>query len=125
MSAADRVLLDTNVPVYSYDRSEPIKGPQAVALLGQLFAAGRPVVSVQVLSEFYWTTTRKLTVPLSPQEAAGAVKRLTALARVVPVDWDTLDKALQSVAAHGLSLWDAQIHAAAHLTGATIVLSED
>lgn len=125
MSAADKVFVDTNVLVYAHDRAEPVKGPQAQALLLQLLAAGRPLLSVQVLNEFYWTTTRKIAVPLSHAESAGEVARLERLAQVVPLTWPALDKALQTVAAHGLPLWDALIFATASLSGATHVLSED
>jgi predicted nucleic acid-binding protein len=80
---------------------------------------------VQVLSEFFWTVTRKLSVPLIHDEATAEVRRLVALASVVPVTQDLLDKALDMIASHGLTLWDAQIVAAARLTGAKVVLSED
>lgn len=58
MSGADAVFLDANVLVYARDRNEPIKGPRAQALLTTLFQAAQPLVSVQVLSEFFWAVTR-------------------------------------------------------------------
>lgn len=60
MSAVAAVFLDTNLLVYARDRSEPSKGPFAEKLLEDVFLAGRPLLSVQVLSEFFWTVTRKL-----------------------------------------------------------------
>lgn len=125
MSAAEALFLDTNVLVYAHDRNEPVKGPQAKALLIQLLAAGRPLVSVQVLSEFYWAVTRKLRPPLTHDEAVAEINRFNMLASVVPMTWDLLAKALQKCASHGLPLWDAQVLAAASLNGAACVLSED
>jgi predicted nucleic acid-binding protein len=126
MSAAVASLfLDTNVLVYAHDRNEPVKGPQARVLLTDLVAAGEPLVSIQVLSEFFWTVTRKLKPPLPPEDAADEVRRLNRLARVLPITWQIVDKALGAVATHGLPLWDAQIWAAAALNGASHVLSED
>jgi predicted nucleic acid-binding protein len=125
MSGADTVFLDTNVLVYARDRNEPVKGPQAQALLTTLFQAGLPLVSVQVLSEFFWAVTRKLKAPLSLDEATAEAKRLMILATVVPVTPALFERALEIVASRQLSLWDAQIVAAASSRGATHLLSED
>jgi predicted nucleic acid-binding protein len=125
MSAASAVFLDTNVLVYARDRSELVKGPHAQNLLSNLFAAGQPILSAQVLCEFFWTTTRKLPLPLTETEATAEVHRLIALTRVLPISVDLVEKALELVAAHGLPLWDAQILAAAVLSRASTVLSED
>jgi predicted nucleic acid-binding protein len=125
MSAVEKVFLDTNIPVYAHDRMEATKGPQALALLTRLLGAGRPLLSVQVLSEFYWTVTRKIPVPLTHDEAVAEINRFNILATVVPLTWNTLERALLATATHGMALWDAQIFAAAVLHGATFVLSED
>jgi predicted nucleic acid-binding protein len=85
MSGADTVFLDANVLVYARDRNEPVKGPRAQALLTTLFQAGQPLVSVQVLSEFFWAVTRKLKAPLSHDEAIAEARRLMILTTVVPL----------------------------------------
>jgi predicted nucleic acid-binding protein len=123
MSAAENLSLDTNVLVYAHDTNEPVKGPKARTLLSQILAAGRPLLSVQVLSEFFWTLTRK--IGLGRDEVADEVKRLQVAARVTPVTWEILEKALRLSEVHNLPLWDAQILAAAILNGATFLLSED
>ena len=125
MSAAEQVFLDTNVLVYAHDRGEPVKGSLAVALLGRLFLAGTPAVSIQVFSEFYQTVTRKLSAPLSHQEAADELRRFRQLTRVVSLDWAVLERAVGTIQIHSLSLWDAQIHAAAKEAGSLFILSED
>src|SRR5947207_1878354 len=71
MSAAEKVFLDTNVPVYAHDRNEATKGPLAHTLLTRLLAAGRPLFSIQVLSEFYWAVTRKIPIRLTHDEAVA------------------------------------------------------
>lgn len=125
MSEAENLLLDTNVLLYSFDRNEPVKGPAAQALLAALVAAGRPLVSTQVVSEFYWNVTRKIAIPLTHAQAIAEINSLSTLMQVVPVTYDTIVKALDAVGQHGLPLWDAQIFAAAKLNGATTVLSAD
>jgi predicted nucleic acid-binding protein len=125
MSAVEKVLLDANVLVYAHDRSEAVKGPHASSLLTRMLAAGKPLLSVQVLSELYWTATRKIPLRLTHAEALAEINRLNVLATVVPLTWDLLQVALQSVANYGFALWDGQIFAVARLSGAAILLSED
>ena len=125
MSGADTTFLDANVLVYARDRNEPVKGPRAQALLSTLFLAGQPLVSVQVLSEFFWAATRKIKLPLSHQEAVAEARRLMILTRVVPMTPSLFERALDLVASRQLPLWDAQVIAAALSSGATTLLSED
>jgi predicted nucleic acid-binding protein len=70
MSGVATLFLDTNVLVYARDRSELIKGPHAQDLLSKIFQKGPPLISVQMLSEFFWTVTRKLPLPLNPAVAS-------------------------------------------------------
>ena len=51
MSGVAGIFLDTNILVYARDRSELSKGPFAEELLQDIFLAGRPQLSVQVLSD--------------------------------------------------------------------------
>jgi predicted nucleic acid-binding protein len=48
-----RILLDTNVLVYLYDRSEPVKQERALAVLDELAALGAGFISTQVLGEMF------------------------------------------------------------------------
>jgi predicted nucleic acid-binding protein len=125
MSGVESLFLDTNVLVYVHDKTEPVKGARARQLLSEVGKAGRPLFSVQVLSEFYWTATRKLPVPMTHDEAVAEAKRLMVIGSVVPLTTDLLTKAFEAAAAHQMPLWDAQIFAAAKLNRATTVLSED
>jgi predicted nucleic acid-binding protein len=125
MIVVEKVFLDTNVLVYAHDRSEATKGPQAQALLVQLLASGRPLISTQVLAEFYWTATRKIPQPLTHAEATAEVQRLVVLTSVVPITSQVVERGLEAVRTHGLAFWDAQIFAAAVMNGAAILVSED
>lgn len=125
MSVVGSLSLDTNVLVYCYDHNEPVKGPKAQTLLQQVFTAGQPLVSVQVLSEFYWVVTRRIPMRLSHGQAVAEIQRLSTLTRVVPLTSQTLEKALELAGTHGVSLWDAHVLAVSLLNGATRVLSED
>jgi len=114
--------LDTNVLVYAFDASEPAKRARAVALLED--EALDIVLSAQVLNEFYWTVTRKLT-PALPAAVAQDVVRELALGRVVPIDASLVEEAIALSARHRLSLWDAGIVVAAQRSGCRELLTED
>ena len=119
-----KTFLDSNVLVYSVDESpaEKAKHERAIELL-----SAHPenlVVSTQVLQEFYVVTTRKLTVPLSEERAARAVRGLTKL-DVVGVDAPLVLAAVDTSRLMRLSLRDALIIEAASRSGCERVLSED
>lgn len=66
------VLLDTNILVYAFDRSEPERHTAAREVVGDLLRSGRLVLSVQVLNEFYVVVTRQG----RPQPSPGKMPRL-------------------------------------------------
>jgi predicted nucleic acid-binding protein len=63
------VFVDTNVLVYARDASDPEKQAIAAAWIEHLWASADGRLSVQVLQEYYVTTTRKLDPGLPAEEA--------------------------------------------------------
>jgi predicted nucleic acid-binding protein len=120
-----RILLDTNILVYAYDRREPVKRDAALALARALAHTGEVAVTTQVLSELFWTISRSIPDPLPAADAARSVRRHAATWHVVDVTADTVREALRGAEQHGLPYWDALIWAAARLAGIPVVLSED
>jgi predicted nucleic acid-binding protein len=114
--------VDTNVLVYAFDTSEPRKRARALELLAD--EGVDLVVSAQVLNEFYWVATRKLTPPLAPEMAHEVVRELS-LGRVVPVDAGLVDRAIELSRSHQLALWDAGVVVAAQTAGCGVLWSED
>lgn len=119
------IFVDTNVLVYAYDRSEPAKQAIAVTVLASVVRSGGGVTSAQVLSEFFNAVTRKIPAPLTLEEAHARVQNLLRLLHVVPVTDLIMLEAVRGVREHQLSLWDAQIWAAARLNQIPVILSED
>ncbi len=115
--------VDTNVWVYGVDSADPAKRARARDVLNPGGAASL-VVSAQVLGEFFYTVTRKLTPPLPPETAGAMVERMRQLP-VMPIDADTVAAAIAGSRAWQLSYWDALIVAAAQAAGCTRLLSED
>ena len=81
-------------------------------------------ISSQVLSEFYAVVTRKLATPLTEEQAAQMVDRLSQLP-TVSVDADLVLRAIAGSRAWRISFWDALIIRAAEVAGCTVALSED
>ena len=114
--------LDTNVLVYAFDGGDERKRAIAQAILADVTID--IVVSAQVLSEFYWTVTRKLVPRLEEDVAHDVVHHLSA-GEVVPIDGPLVDAAIGVARRHRLALWDAAILVAAGRAGCHEVLSED
>ena len=119
------VLLDTNLLVYAYDRSDLRKQRLALELLRALAARRRGAVSTQVLGEFLVTVTRKPLEPLPLEAALREVDRHLQTWHVLNVTSEVVREAVRGVRRHRLNYWDAQIWAVAHLNRISLVLSED
>ena len=117
--------LDANVLVYLRDANSPDKCQVALKLVDDLSGIGEAIVSTQVLSEFFWVATRKLRPRLPVAEAVAEVARFQNMFRVIAVSVEVLNLALELMQTHQMTIWDAQIVAAASVSGASVVLTED
>ncbi len=113
---------DTNVLVYVFDRTEPLKQSQAQALVAEHMTARDMVLSTQVLQELYVTLTRKKQL-----SAADALEVVTTFAqeRVVPASAGLVLRGLALSERRQLSAWDALIVQAALDAGCATLYSED
>jgi predicted nucleic acid-binding protein len=118
------VFVDTNVFVYARDAGEPAKQPIAAEWVRNLWAEQRGRTSIQVLSEYYATVTRKLEPGLSADEAWEDVTTLLAW-EPQQIDRDVIARARELERRYELSWWDAMIVAAAELQNCAVLLSED
>lgn len=119
------VLVDTNVLVYAYDRSERAKQRLALAVLDLLADTQRGVVTTQVLGELFVTLTRKLTERMTVEQAAERIHHYVLSWPVLDVTRLIVLEAAQGVRLHHLSFWDAQILATARLNQIPVIFSED
>lgn len=119
------VLIDTNVLVYQHDPRDLAKQRKADDIVRQLLASEHAALSVQCLSEFYNTATRRLPEPLDPETALAQVARLVQLCVVIDMTAGVVLEGCRGSAAHGMSLWDALIWSAAKMSGIPYVLTED
>jgi predicted nucleic acid-binding protein len=119
---ASRAFIDTNVLVYTDDRSSPSKQRLALEILSRNKQAKSGVVSLQVLQEYFVTVTRKYGV-----DAADA-RRKVELFSAFDVFEPDLKDVLAAIDLHrlrNLSYWDALVVYSAKQAGCSVVLSED
>jgi len=121
MSGAD--FLDTNVIVYAYDERSPQKQQIARKLI-EGGAAGKMVVSAQVLAEFATTMLHKVSPPANVDAVIRALDALSAL-RLVMLDAELVRRAAEAHKAYGIHFYDGMIVAAAERAGCERILSED
>ena len=119
-----KCFVDTNILVYARDASEPARQALAMALMQRLWESRSGRTSLQVLSEYYVTVTRKLTPGLAPALAWADVEALLAW-DPCPIDRALLEKAHDVETRYAFSWWDSLIVAAAHVCGCDILFTED
>ncbi len=118
-------LVDTNILVYAYDRSEMIKKIKARNILEWLESHAAGVLSTQILAEFFWAITRKLAQPIPPAEGYAQLQQYLSAWRTVDITSHIVLEAARGSVAYQLPFWDAQVWAAAKLNQIPRVLSED
>jgi predicted nucleic acid-binding protein len=119
------VFVDTNILVYDRDERDPVKHERARAWMAALWQRpGLGVISGQVVSEFYWTVTRKLRPGLEEEQARRYLRTLFAW-DLVPIDQRVLTEAWDVQQRSGFSYWDALVVAAARAGGCRMLLTED
>jgi predicted nucleic acid-binding protein len=95
-------------------------------LVNDLVRSDRLVVSVQVLNEFYYASTRPNKPPsLSHDEAFKIIRDLFDFAKVLSLNGATSLRALEALPKYGFSFWDALIWAAAKENDIPRVYTED
>ncbi len=123
--ASGSVFVDTNVFVYAYDRSEPVKRERAREVMLTLGETRRGVVSTQVLTEFVAVTTRGRDPLLDESFAIGQARALAGAWPVLAVERETVLLAFACRETHDVHLWDAVLWATARRARIDTVVSED
>lgn len=122
MTATKSFTVDTNILIYSIDRSDPAKQHVADRILRSLFLQ-RALLPLQALNEFYRATTRKRL--LTPAEASAFVR--DTLMFVVPIS-SIQDDLLQAMSLHKsgeYQFFDSLLIATSARAGCSTLFSED
>ena len=119
-----KVFVDTNILVYSRDKSEADKQTIALQWLTVLWQHRSGRISFQTLNEFYVTVTQRLKPGLSREEAQADIRNLM-LWNPIAVDQTVIENAWLIQERHRFSWWDSLILSAAQVQDCAFVLSED
>jgi predicted nucleic acid-binding protein len=114
--------VDTNVFVYAHEAGAGVKHNKAVELVTRLFEEQTGALSVQVLTEFYLTATKKLA--MKSREAEEIIADLGSWIMHRPTHANVL-RACRFHREHKLSWWDALIVTSATELGCGVLWSED
>jgi predicted nucleic acid-binding protein len=114
--------LDTNVLIYAVS-SDPAESPKKEKAL-ELIEHTQFGLSAQVLQEFYVTVTRKIALPLPPDEAVALLEEFRNLP-VVWTDYPLIVTGIETALRFEISYWDGAIIAAAQRLDASTLYTED
>ena len=120
-----RFFLDTNVFVYSFDKSAPAKARRATELVRRAVATGKGIVSYQVAQEFFNVALRRFAQPMSVPEAEQYLTTVFRPLMAVHSSQALYAEGLRLSSRYSLSWYDALIVAAAIEGSSTLLLSED
>jgi predicted nucleic acid-binding protein len=115
--------VDANIFIYARDAGQAQKQTTAVRCLQVLWQERAGRTSVQALSEYYVTVTRKLKPGLKADDAWDDVQALMVWDPQA-IDGELLERAREVERRYLTNWWDAMIVAAAAIQSCTILMSE-
>ncbi len=122
---SDRFFLDTNIFVYSFDRSAPAKARKATQLIRDALTTQKGVISYQVVQEFFNVALRRFSQPMQPADAGQYLIAVFRPLLAVHSSQVLYAEALVLQAQSGLSWYDSLIVSAAIQARCGILFSED
>lgn len=117
-----RIFLDTNILSYAIDDGNPGKQTAARAVIGSVVSGDIPVISTQVLQEFYNASTTKLNI--DKLIAKKLVHNFSNMS-VVQITPAIIEQGIDISITAQISFWDGLIIAAAECAECSLLLSED
>jgi predicted nucleic acid-binding protein len=120
-----RFFLDTNVFVYSFDRSAPAKARRALQLIRGAVETRKGIVSYQVVQEFFNVALRRFAKPMPIADAEQYLLTVFRPLLAIHSSQALYAEALRLNERFGLSWYDSLILAAAIEGQCGVLYSED
>jgi predicted nucleic acid-binding protein len=117
-----KIFLDTNILVYTVDKHEKKKQTLARYIVKNVVEKEMPVISTQVLQEFYSATTTKL--KLDKLTAKNIMHNFHHI-EIVQIDLELIEQGIDISVLSQISFWDGLIIAAAEQANCSFIYSED
>lgn len=117
-----KIFIDTNILVYTVDKYSEKKQMLAREIMKTVVEEEIPVISTQVLQEFYSATTSKL--KLDKIIAKNIMHNFHHI-EIVQIDLNLIEQGIDISILSQISFWDGLIIAAAEHANCSIIYSED
>lgn len=117
-----KIFIDTNILVYSIDKKDELKRQKARRILKKIIESHQPVISTQVIKEFFVVSTAKLQA--DPIVVKNILHNFHNM-EIVNNDLELIEQAIDISVISQISFWDALIIAAAEKAHCEFVFSED
>jgi predicted nucleic acid-binding protein len=122
---SDRFFLDTNIFVYSFDRSAVMKAQKATQLIRNALKTQKGIISYQVVQEFFNVALRKFSEPMTAVEAEQYLGTVFRPLVGVHSSQALYAEALHLQAKSGMSWYDSLIVSAAIQAQCDFLYTED
>ena len=117
-----KIFLDTNILLYTLDENDKVKQREAREIVRRVAEQETPVISTQILQEFYIASTSKLGIDAL---LAKSIIHSFEHMEVVQIDPRLIGEAIDVSILNRISFWDALVIAAAESAKCTTLFSED
>ncbi|MFH1587729.1 MAG: PIN domain-containing protein [Candidatus Diapherotrites archaeon] len=107
----DEGLIDSNILVYAFDKSEKQKHEKAKKFLTEALRNKTGILSIQNLAEFHYTITKKAKRPVSKEFSQETIKELTNSLWILKYTESTLINSINLENLYKIHFWDALIAA--------------
>ena len=122
---SDRLFLDTNIFIYSFDETQPEKKNRSRDLITDALVKGNAIISTQVIQEFLNVATHKFVKPFTPTDAKEYLQKvLNPLCQIYP-DLGLYEDSLDLQNETGYSFYDSLVLTAALRGECNYFISED
>ena len=122
---SDRFFLDTNIFIYSFDQSAPLKSQKSAELIREALTTQKGVISYQVVQEFFNVALRRFTQPMKVADAEHYLSTVFRPLLGVHSSQALYAEALHLHAQSGLSWYDSLIVSAAIQARCDLLFTED
>ena len=120
-----KYFLDTNIIVYSFDKTDPGKQTKAKELIRDALSRNKGIVSYQVIQEFTNAALQKFSVPLAFNDCKNYIEDCLAPICEIFSSIDLFRDAVDIKSETGIRYYDALIVAAAIKGNANTLYTED
>lgn len=120
-----RFFLDTNIFVYSFDRSSPAKARRARQLIREAVDRRKGIISYQVVQEFFNVALRRFAPPMTVVDAEQYLSTVFRPLLAVHSSQALYGNALRLTERYHLPWYDSLIVAAANEAKCGVLYSED